>query len=171
MSKRGLPATLKMRHDEHYVDALTSSAGAPIGRLVAIEQIEPNPDQPRQVMGDLSELMASISEKGVIEPLVVRHRVANQHRRIHHPDQIGSREVPHGFFHRRHVHGPGRRIVDRPFQQILANKVRRRGSEDEFLEDLAKTFAIQTFGGRRYAQHAGVGKPPQNVPKDGAAAW
>jgi ParB family chromosome partitioning protein len=40
-----------MRHDEHYVDALTNSAGAPIGRMIAIDLIDPNPDQPRQVMG------------------------------------------------------------------------------------------------------------------------
>ena len=36
MAKRGLPTTVRMRHDEHYVEALTSSAGAPIGRLVAM---------------------------------------------------------------------------------------------------------------------------------------
>ena len=64
MSKRGLPVTLKMRHDAHYVDALASSAGSPIGRLVPIDLIDPNPDQPRQVMGDLSELMASIAREG-----------------------------------------------------------------------------------------------------------
>jgi hypothetical protein len=63
-----------MRHDEHYVDALAASAGAPIGRLIAIDQIDPNPNQPRQVMGDLSELIASIGEKGILEPLVVRPR-------------------------------------------------------------------------------------------------
>src|SRR3978361_33970 len=34
----------------------------------------PTPQQPRQVMGDLSELIASIAEKGIIEPLVVRQR-------------------------------------------------------------------------------------------------
>jgi ParB family transcriptional regulator, chromosome partitioning protein len=72
--KRGLPITVRMRHDEHYVEALASSAGTPVGRLVPIDQIDPNPNQPRQVMGDLSELMASIAEKGVIEPLVVRQR-------------------------------------------------------------------------------------------------
>ena len=72
MPRRGLPETIAMRHDEHYVDALAASAGAPIGRLVAIDQIDPNPNQPRQVMGDLSELIASIGEKGIIEPLVVR---------------------------------------------------------------------------------------------------
>jgi len=65
---------MAMRHDEHYVDALAASAGTPVGRMVAIELIDPNPNQPRQVMGDLSELIASITEKGIIEPLVVRPR-------------------------------------------------------------------------------------------------
>lgn len=99
MSKRGLPSSLKMRHDEHYVDALTNSAGAPIGRMIAIDLIDPNPDQPRQVMGDLSELMASISEKGIIEPLVVRQRGARYQivageRRYQASVQLGVRELP-----------------------------------------------------------------------------
>ena len=63
-----------MRHDQHYVEALAASAGVPLGRMVPIDQVDPNPDQPRQVMGDLSELMASISEKGILEPLIVRQR-------------------------------------------------------------------------------------------------
>ena len=66
MPRRGLPDSVTMRHDEHYVEALAASAGAPIGRLIPIELIDPNPNQPRQVMGDLSELMASIAEKGII---------------------------------------------------------------------------------------------------------
>ena len=74
MSKRGLPETLRMRHDEHYVEALAASAGEPVGRMVPIDLLDPNPNQPRQVMGDLSELMASVAEKGIIEPLVVRQR-------------------------------------------------------------------------------------------------
>ncbi len=99
MSKRGLPLSLRMRHDEHYVEALASSAGSPIGRLVPIEQIDPNPDQPRQVMGDLSELMASIAEKGVIEPLVVRQRggryqIVAGERRYQASVQVGLRELP-----------------------------------------------------------------------------
>lgn len=76
MSKRGLPTSIKMRHDAHYVDTLTASAGAPVGRMIPIEQIDPNPTQPRQVMGDLSELVSSINEQGVIEPIVVRQRGA-----------------------------------------------------------------------------------------------
>ena len=99
MSKRGLPLTLRMRHDEHYVDALASSAGAPIGRMVPIEKVDPNPDQPRQVMGDLTELMQSISEKGVIEPLVVRQRgeryqIVAGERRYQAASRVGLRELP-----------------------------------------------------------------------------
>ena len=99
MPRRGLPDTIAMRHDEHYVDALAASAGAPIGRLIAIDQIDPNPNQPRQVMGDLSELMASIAEKGIIEPLVVRPRgerfqIVAGERRYQAAVQLGLRELP-----------------------------------------------------------------------------
>src|SRR6201985_3545925 len=88
-----------MRHDEHYVETLASSAGSPIGRLVPIDQIDPNPDQPRQVMGDLSELMASIAEKGIIEPLIVRQRhgryqIIAGERRYQASIQVGLRELP-----------------------------------------------------------------------------
>jgi ParB family chromosome partitioning protein len=99
VSKRGLPVTLKMRHDAHYVEALSTSAANPIGRMVPIELIDPNPDQPRQMMGDLSELKASIAEKGIIEPLVVRQRGARYQliageRRYQAASQLGLRELP-----------------------------------------------------------------------------
>ena len=99
MPKRGLPETLRMRHDEHYVEALVGSAGEPVGRMVTIDLLDPNPDQPRQVMGDLSELMASVAEKGIIEPLVVRQRgnryqIIAGERRYHAAVQVGLREVP-----------------------------------------------------------------------------
>ena len=99
MSKRGLPQTIRMRHDEHYVDALTSSAGTPVGRIVPIDLLDPNPNQPRQVMGDLSELMASIAEKGIIEPIIVRQRgrrfqIVAGERRYQGAVQVGLREVP-----------------------------------------------------------------------------
>ena len=99
MPKRGLPDTIRMRHDEHYVEALSSSAGSPIGRMVPIDQIDANPNQPRQVMGDLSELMASIAEKGIIEPLIVRQRgrrfqIIAGERRYQAAVQVGLREIP-----------------------------------------------------------------------------
>lgn len=74
MSKKtGLPLAVKMRHDFHYVDELSSRSGAPVGRMIPIDRLEVNPEQPRQVIGDLGDLTASIMEKGVLEPILVRH--------------------------------------------------------------------------------------------------
>ena len=73
MSKRGLPTDFKLRHDQHYVEQLAArSVGAPIGRLVPIDRLEPNPGQPRVEIGDLTDLIASIRSVGVLEPLLVR---------------------------------------------------------------------------------------------------
>ncbi len=99
MSRRGLPVSIAMRHDEHYVEALAASAGTPVGRMIAIDLIDPNPNQPRQVMGDLSELIASIAEKGIIEPIVVRQRgdrfqIVAGERRYQASVQAGLRELP-----------------------------------------------------------------------------
>ncbi len=99
MSKRGLPETVRMRHDAHYVETLTASAGAPVGRMIPIEQIDPNPNQPRQVMGDLSELIASVQENGIIEPIVVRQRgsrfqIVAGERRYQAAVRAGIEELP-----------------------------------------------------------------------------
>jgi ParB family chromosome partitioning protein len=99
VSKRGLPETVRMRHDAHYVETLTASAGAPVGRMVPIEQIDPNPHQPRQVMGDLSELIASVQENGIIEPIVVRQRgtrfqIVAGERRYQAAVRAGIEELP-----------------------------------------------------------------------------
>ena len=99
MPRRGLPTAVKMRHDVHYVEALAASSGTPIGRMVPIDQVDPNPDQPRQIMGDLSELMASISEKGIIEPIIVRQRrgrfqIVAGERRYQAAAQVGLEELP-----------------------------------------------------------------------------
>jgi ParB family transcriptional regulator, chromosome partitioning protein len=97
--KRGLPESVRMRHDEHYVEALAASAGSPVGRIVPIDVIDANPNQPRQMMGDLTELMASISEKGIIEPLVVRQKgerfqIVAGERRYQAAVQVGLMELP-----------------------------------------------------------------------------
>jgi ParB family transcriptional regulator, chromosome partitioning protein len=88
-----------MRHDAHYVEALAASAGAAVGRVIPIDHIDPNPDQPRQVMGDLSELIASIVEQGIIEPLVVRPRgdrfqIIAGERRYQAAVQAGLTDLP-----------------------------------------------------------------------------
>ncbi len=102
MSKRiGLPVTLKMRHDAHYVESLTSYSGAAIGRMIPVDHIRPNPDQPRKAIGDLRELTDSIREKGVLEPLLVRfvpredcYYLISGERRYHASRAAGLNEVP-----------------------------------------------------------------------------
>lgn len=95
----GLPTAVRMRHDEHFVDRLNRPAGIPIGRLIPLEDIHPNPDQPRQQMGDLSELIASVREKGVLEPILVRPRgsgyqIIAGERRYRAAQEVGLAEIP-----------------------------------------------------------------------------
>jgi ParB family transcriptional regulator, chromosome partitioning protein len=102
VSKRmGLPVTLKMRHDAHYVEQLATYSGAAIGRMVPVDKIRPNPDQPRKFLGDLRDLTESIREKGVLEPLLVRfvphedcYYIISGERRYHSSRAAGLREVP-----------------------------------------------------------------------------
>ena len=102
MSKRiGLPVTLKMRHDAHYVEQLTSFSGAAVGRMVPIDKIRPNPEQPRKYIGDIGELSESIKEKGVLEPLLVRYmpredtyHIISGERRYHASRAAGLKELP-----------------------------------------------------------------------------
>ena len=61
-----------MRHDAHYVEELSQHRPEQIGRMIAVELLDPNPEQPRVEFGDLTELTASIAEKGVLEPLLVK---------------------------------------------------------------------------------------------------
>jgi len=96
-----LPVTLRMRHDAHYVESLTSYSGATIGRMLPVEQIRPNPEQPRKALGDLRELSDSIRQKGVLEPLLVRfvpredcYYIISGERRYHAARAAGLREVP-----------------------------------------------------------------------------
>lgn len=71
MSKRGLPTSVQMRHDSHYVDEIATTTRS-IGKTIQIHLIAPNPEQPRREIGDLTELSNSIKEKGVLEPLLVK---------------------------------------------------------------------------------------------------
>jgi len=99
--KIGLPVTLKMRHDAHYVETLASYSGASIGRMIPIDKVRPNPDQPRKTIGDVRELADSIREKGVLEPLLVRYvpredtyYIISGERRYHASRAAGLHEVP-----------------------------------------------------------------------------
>ncbi len=71
MSKRGLPTGVSMRHDSHYVEDL-ARINRTVGKILPINKIQPNPDQPRVEIGDLSELSDSIRQNGVLEPILVK---------------------------------------------------------------------------------------------------
>jgi ParB family chromosome partitioning protein len=93
-----------MRHDTHFVEELAQQGGEPIGRLLPLATIEPDPAQPRSSMGDLDELIASIRDKGILEPILVRplgpggggptHRIISGERRYHAAEEAGLIEVP-----------------------------------------------------------------------------
>ncbi|NIM02272.1 MAG: ParB/RepB/Spo0J family partition protein [Acidobacteria bacterium] len=68
----GLPDSRRMRHDSHFVDEVTSQRSESIGRMMDIRRVQPNPHQPRKEFGDLSEMVASVKEKGILEPILVR---------------------------------------------------------------------------------------------------
>ncbi len=95
----GLPDTIRMRHDTHFVDQLMRPGGEIVGRLIPIEEIDPNPHQPRQTLGDLAELTASVREKGVLEPLLVRrqgsrYEIIAGERRYRAAMEAGISELP-----------------------------------------------------------------------------
>ncbi|MFK7763342.1 MAG: ParB/RepB/Spo0J family partition protein [Roseobacter sp.] len=73
--KRGLGRGLSaLMSDVAETEATTSAGAVAADRTLPIEQITPNPDQPRKRFadGDLDDLTASIKEKGIIQPLIVR---------------------------------------------------------------------------------------------------
>jgi len=96
---RGLPTDLQMRHDEHFVDKLTAPQTQTIGKMIDLPSIEPNPQQPRRDVGDLTDLVASIKEKGVLEPILVRrhglgYQIIAGERRYHAARAAGLTQVP-----------------------------------------------------------------------------
>ncbi len=72
--KTGLPDNLTMRHENHYVDLIEEKLYGPRIRMIAIDKIDPSPHQARTELGDIEELMASIREKGILQPIIVRKK-------------------------------------------------------------------------------------------------
>lgn len=99
MFKRGLPSDIKMRHDTHYVEDLAKTTRS-VGKIIPISHLEPNPEQPRSEIGDLSELASSVKEKGVLEPILVKPcgqdkwMIIAGERRWRAANLAGLKEVP-----------------------------------------------------------------------------
>jgi ParB family transcriptional regulator, chromosome partitioning protein len=89
---RGLSALLADINPETTDAAPAAEVAAPAAQggvaRVAVELLRPNPDQPRRrfAEADLDELAASLREKGVLQPLIVRP----------HPETAGHYEIVAG---------------------------------------------------------------------------
>jgi len=99
--RAGLPLAIQMRHSAHYVEDIISRSGAAIGRMIAVEDIQPYADQPRKERGDLTGLAESVRQKGVLEPLLVRkypesgkYLIISGERRYFAARMAGLAEVP-----------------------------------------------------------------------------
>ena len=106
--RRGLGRGLSALLGENEVSATLSPEGArTTGQAftyeVPIEFLKPNPDQPRKVFSEaeLDELAASIREKGVIQPLLVRptgiggeYEIVAGERRWRAAQRAGVRDLP-----------------------------------------------------------------------------
>ena len=98
--RKGLPERATMRHDAHFVEELARRSGRHIGSMIPIELIEVNPEQPRSNLGNIEELTASIREKGVLEPILVRAVSENRYqiiageRRFRAATAAGLDEIP-----------------------------------------------------------------------------
>ena len=98
-AKRGLPLRVKMRHSAHFVDELTSRHETPVGRLLPLSAIDPNPEQPRSQLGDLGDLVPSIREKGILEPILVRP-VPPGPREAENSDEVLAARAPSALRYR-----------------------------------------------------------------------
>jgi len=98
--KRGLPERATMRHDAHFVEELTRRSGRHIGSMLPLQLIEPNAEQPRTQLGNIEELAASVREKGVLEPILVReiapsrYQIISGERRYRAATLAGLDEIP-----------------------------------------------------------------------------
>ena len=97
--QRGLPTTVRMRHDHHFVEQLVARDTEAIGENIAISVLVPNPHQPRQRFEAIDELVASIREVGVLEPLLVRHcpdgfQIISGERRYRAAAEAGLDKLP-----------------------------------------------------------------------------
>jgi ParB family chromosome partitioning protein len=106
----GLPTRVKMRHNNHFVEELSARHETPVGKMIPLSAIEPDPKQPRTTMGDLDDLVLSIRDKGILEPILVRplpgldgidggepgflYRIISGERRYRAAQEAGLYEVP-----------------------------------------------------------------------------
>lgn len=99
IKRSGLPDTIMMRHDDHFIDLISARISGPTIRMIPLNRIDPNPQQARSELGNIEELMSSIKAKGVLEPILVRPRndryeIIAGERRFIASKRVGLTEIP-----------------------------------------------------------------------------
>ena len=97
--KSGLPDSMTMRHDRHFVELISKESFGPQIRMIPITKIMPNPQQARNELGDLTDLIQSIKEKGILEPVIIRpkgsyYEIIAGERRYSAARKAGLNEIP-----------------------------------------------------------------------------
>jgi len=97
--RSGLPETVGMKHDGHFVDLISARSLGPRLRMIPIEKIDPNPHQARCELGNIGELQDSIKSKGILEPILVRAKgsrfeIIAGERRFMASRNLGLKELP-----------------------------------------------------------------------------
>lgn len=97
--RSGLPETVGMKHDGHFVDLISARSLGPRIRMIPCEKIDPNPHQARCELGNIGELQDSIKSKGILEPILVRAKgsrfeIIAGERRFIASKNIGLKELP-----------------------------------------------------------------------------
>ncbi len=97
--RSGLPESIAMRHDGHFVELISSRSAGPRIRMIPLDKIDPNPQQARSELGNLDELMASIQAKGILEPILVRpknnrYEIIAGERRYVASKNLGLTQIP-----------------------------------------------------------------------------
>jgi ParB family chromosome partitioning protein len=97
--RSGLPETVRMKHDGHFVDLISTRSLGPRIRMIPVEKIDPNPHQARCELGNIQELQDSIRSKGILEPILVRSKgsrfeIIAGERRFIASKNLGLKELP-----------------------------------------------------------------------------
>jgi ParB family transcriptional regulator, chromosome partitioning protein len=97
--RSGLPVSVDLKHDGHFVDLISSRSLGPRIRMIPTEKIDPNPHQARCELGNIQELQDSIRSKGILEPILVRAKgsrfeIIAGERRYQASKNLGLKELP-----------------------------------------------------------------------------